>query len=236
MEMRPSVETDSFSLEVFIDSSETLYQIKYSAKDSSYEGLDHPLQAIVDKKITQVLKLGSRDLPAEPTLALDWLLYSVKELIKNYQGSDVSKQDTEQVDISELVCRCKFLDKNSIKNSFIEARGDFKKAILKTNATLICSSCSNDVRQIFDDLEFPEEKQRVEKIKKDITEGLEDFAMFSPAEYAQTTLEVASVKGDTVKIKVNNRPEGLNRKQIQETLENYLGPKLLEGIKLSVFY
>ncbi len=230
------METDSFALEVFIDSTDTLYKVKYTAKDSSYEGLGSSLDTLENRNINEVIELGTNDVFSPSSLPADWILYSVKELIKAHQGSDITKLDTENVNIDELVCRCKFLDKKSIQDSFIEARGDFKKAILKTNASLICSSCSSDVRQIFEELDFPEEKERVEKIKQNITEGLKDFAMFSPAEYAQTTLEVASVKGDTVKIKVNNRPEGLNRKQIKETLENYLGPKALEGIKLSVFY
>ncbi|MCO4753943.1 MAG: (2Fe-2S)-binding protein [Bacteriovoracaceae bacterium] len=230
------LDTDSFSLEVFIDSSDVLYRVSYVAKSDSYEAATDVLDSLINKKITSIAGLGARDFSAEPSLAIEHVLYALKELIKYYQGSDVTKSETSQVELSELICRCKFLDRKTIEKAFLDAKGDFKKAVLATNASMICSSCSSDVKRVFDEMDFPEEKERVEKIRSEIQQALDEFSLFSPPEYAQTTFEVASVKGSVVKVKIINRPDGTKRPQIKQTLENYLGPKALEGLQLSVFF
>ena len=230
------VDTDSFRLSIAVDSSDVLYQISYAAKSPSYEQVGPSLAAIAQgKKSSQVLSLSRQDFSLEG-LAIERVLYSLKVLVKRYQGSDIYSEETTGVNVAELVCRCRFMDKRSLEAAFNETKGDFDKALLATNASMICSSCSQDVQAVYDGMHFEELEKKFARVAKQVQEALEDFAFVSPAQYSLLSFEVAGVKKGVVKIKAVGDRQGLGRSQIKKVLENFLTKDALEDLEISIFF
>ncbi|MEX0799055.1 MAG: hypothetical protein WD025_06405 [Bacteriovoracaceae bacterium] len=238
MEMSLSIKTNDFFLGVEIDSSDTLYKVQFAADQNPYKDAGSALKSgVLNQKISQILNLSAGDLTRErPTLPLERCLFAVKQLIKNFQGDDLYKSDLSPARLSSLVCRCLFLDKQALERSFMEAKGDFKKAVLSTQASLICSTCSKDVKLVYENMSFKEVSEQREKVRKAAQKALDEFSLFSPPEFQGMSFEVASSKTDTVKIKALNRNEGLGRLKIQKTLENYLRQEIAQGLRISVFF
>lgn len=235
--MELSLTTKEFEVKLEIDSSDTVYNFHLNSLFEAYQkAAANLIPRLLNHKVSEILSYGAGDVSDWPTLSLERCLFAVKTLIKNYQGSDLYKAELSQADVSHLVCRCSFLDQETIERSFVEAKGDYKKAVLATQASIICSSCAEDVKKIYESLSFKELEEELEETRKKVQRALDEFALFSPPEFEGMVFEVASVKPEAVKIKALNRKEGLGRLKIQQTLENYLGQEVSKGLAISVFF
>lgn len=235
--MELSLTTKDFDLKLGIDSLDTVYSFQLNSHVGAYQKAGANLRTqLLNHKVSEVLSYGAGDVSSETTLPLERCLFAVKTLVKNYQGSDLYKAELSNADVSRLVCRCSFLDQETVERSFVEAKGDFKKAVLATQASMICSSCAEDVKKIYESLSFKELEEELRETRKKVQKALDEFALFSPPEFEGMTFEVASVKPEAVKIKALNRKEGLGRVKIQKTLENYLRQEISKGLSISVFF
>lgn len=239
MDSSLSTSTDQFKLSIAIDSGDILYKLSFvslEAGGSKYESAGNLIKAAcLERPISEILKLGSRDI-SQPSMAIESVLYSLKLLIKEFQGSNVEKIQTSESDLSQLVCRCNFLDKKTLEALFTEAKGDYKKALLASNASLICSSCSADVKAVYEGMTFEELEKRYERVKKAVEEELLEFSLVCPPDYEGLELSAASVKNETVKIKASGDRKGLGRNQIKKTLENFISKESLDGLGISIFF
>lgn len=231
-----NAKTDSFELAGAVDSSDILYRLEFELAD---EKLNASALELKDKALNQslsrILSFCGADFVCQG-LEIEWLLYALKTAIKNFQGADVHAGEAREVDLGELVCRCVFLDRPALEKAFAQNRGDFKKALLQTNASMICSSCSGDVKAVYEDMSFSEEEERREEVKRAAQKLLDDFSLYCPSEYEAMVFSVASVKSGSVKVKVEGERRGLGRSQIQKTLESFLKEICEQGYKISVFF
>lgn len=236
MDSSLSIETEAFKLSAAIDSSDSIYRVQLEPREASYEKIGSALKArALERKISDVLKMGTKEFSTEG-LEMERALYALKLLIKKFQGSDIYSAETRDVDLSKLVCRCNFLDAPKLEAAFNEAKGDFKKALLATNASMICSACSSDVKTVYDSMSFEELDKKREAARLKVQEALGEFSLFCPPEYERIEFIVASVKNDVVKIKVLGDRGDLSRPQITETLRNFLTDESTGGMDISVFF
>lgn len=231
-----SIETQDFELVIAMDSSDVLYKLSTKAKNPTFE---NPLNALKEKCIEMkgpdLLSLSSKDLSFN-TISEQGILYALKKLVSQYQGSDIYSQDAKGKDISELVCRCNFLDKKDLQDGFRKNSGDFKKTVIELNASLICSSCSSNVKMIYKAMNFEDPEKREQRVGQLVQQKLADFSDHCAIEFKAIQLNVANVKNRTVKIRAHGDREGLSRDQIKTETAKFLGSDLPEDFEISIFF
>lgn len=235
MEESLKIETDAFVLEAGFDAAEKLHALRFQSVRGEYrQALKALKEAALEMSAPQILALAAGDI-LSGSLPFERTLYALKILVKRFQGSDVYAAQTRGADPSRLVCRCLYMDRKALEEAFRSAKGDYKQALLECNASMICSSCSADVKEVYEGMSFEELERRAEQIRDSVGRSLEDFAMVSPPLFEKMRFEAVSAKKETVKIKVSGDRQGVSRGEIKTVLENYLKDQL-EGFKVSVFF
>lgn len=234
--MELGLNSESFQLSLAVDSSDVIYRAKFLGKTPEASSIgDEAERSVKDRLAKDVVLLSSSDL-GRPTPLADELLYHLKLLLKKHSGSDHTSLETRGISPSELLCRCEAIDLPSMREAFIEARGNYKEAVKKTNAGMICSSCRIDLKALYDGMVFEDVEERKARVKKSIESALAEFGLMCPPDYSELKFEVSNIKDDKIKIKAIGERKGLGRNQIKKTLENFIGKGPLEEMEISIFF
>lgn len=237
--MELDLKSHSFRISLAVDSSDIIYRLKIETDGPLANELAiKACEKLREKSVKDAYLFSSKELsnghcagPLE-----DELLYHLKLLLKRYAGSDHTSSETRGFSPNELICRCESIDESAMKKAFEEERGNYKEAVLKSNAGMICSSCRKDLKALYNSMTFEDIEERKKRVKAAVESSLSEFLIMCPPEYGKLEFEVSNIKEEKIKIKASGERNGLGRNQIKKTLENFIGKDALEGMVISVFY
>ncbi len=226
------LQSESFKLTLAVDSSDIIYRIKIEPHGEENLALSERAKDLVlNKTVREAYALGAGDLQSEGDVLADELLYHLKLLLKKFSGSDHTSSETRGFSPSELLCRCEAIDTSSMREAFMEARGNYKEAALKTNAGMICSSCRSDLKALYSSMTFEDVEKRKKRVRELLEESLKEFALMCPPDYSGLVFEISNIKDEKIKVKALGERKGLGRNQIKKTLESFIGKDALRGWK-----
>jgi hypothetical protein len=171
------------SLYLQADSHNKIFKAKFETQNTELKkALDSLCQFSIDKNLDDLLVNMACEFKSNEVM-LDYSLLHFKEALYAYSGE---KKDIVLIDSGNLVCRCAKLDLNAIQANFIREKGDKNEVLKKTNASMLCGQCKEQVNTLFGQFSLKHQVflgRSYSDWTKSINESLEQFAFYSPEEF-----------------------------------------------------
>ena len=232
------------SIEIFVDSTDHLYQVKFTSQDGELTHIFNTLiPYLIQMKLDEAYHFSKKSLPRElldvgmSDLKFEQAMALIRKQIKAYWG-EISPAYIMPVGFREtLICRCKGIDQLGLNKSYIEYQGNVEKIYQQTDIAGVCGSCFNEVDKLLSSMEENEVsifgKDKDEWIKT-IDELLEEFQMMCPPEFSQLSFAFISITPRMIRIKCSREAKTPTRPDIQNALNNFFKGQLPQDIPVSV--
>jgi bacterioferritin-associated ferredoxin len=241
----PTVGFESQDDQLFlsIDNKDFIHQIKYlttnplllsileeMAKECHNSSVEAAFQMSA-KKIKSLLPDNTHDLLIERALAL------LRKTISLYWGDMPAHMTFSKTQRQELLCRCKGLTYSDLKEFYKQHKGDLALLYQTTEIAGVCGTCFDQVDAYL--IELEDSKEEVYGLHKKeweakIRDLLDEFYLVCPPEFERHSFEFIAISSRQIKLRCHRPDNGLNRKIIQDAINNFFKGQLKEEIPISV--
>lgn len=218
------------------DSKDKIYKSKFSTTREELKPALETLSEYIHNKSIDELKQSFANQFEHQDKFMNLSLVHFKTAIGEYAGSLNSE---ELVNSNELICRCSKVDFNQLEVNYIKNYGDLKLVKKQTNASMICGSCTKQVEKIARDLTVKHQVYEGKSLAEwtlDIEKMLEEFSLFSPAEFDSTVITISKLELPKIELLIKIPHQSLTEELAAKSLTNYLAKELQQPIEVKVTF
>lgn len=229
-EEAPMLATSLCQIALVLDSENTFFKLRYETDSEALAThMDLICANLQDKNIDHALAILN-DLSAEHNnYGFDFACLQFKQAIQKLLGHISSEGESDYI-----ICRCTGVSTSELESYVIKFKGDAGAIKKHSNINMICSDCSFEFKNYLYSLSqkhkyFAGFDQK--EIETKIVKLLEEFQLYSPAEFSGVELECINVAYPKIMIQVNNKGS-LDQDFASRTLRNYLERELKLAIEI----
>ena len=227
-------DSESVTLYLQADSNNKIFKVKFESKESELkEGFNSLCQYSLDKDLDEMLKGIASDFQDHKE-SIDYQVLHFQQAFKSYIGE---QSVIELIDGDNLICRCAKVDKNAIENYFLKENGDKKEILKKTNASMICGTCTLQIQKSFHDLGHKHqlfEGKSYQIWRESLNKSIEQFAFYSPQEFEGAQITVSKIAFPKLELNIKVPHSNLTADFAQRSLTNYLSKELEARLGIGV--
>ncbi|MBD67064.1 MAG: hypothetical protein CME62_17815 [Halobacteriovoraceae bacterium] len=226
----PLLANDICQIALVLDSKNTFFKLRYEIKNENLVShMDFICSQLQDKTIDQALDILIELSSQKKSYDFDFCCLQFRQGIEALLGHIPLDNENDP-----LICRCTGISLAEFESYIVKFKGDEQEIKKHSNINMICSDCTYEFKNYLYSLSQKhhyfagfDQEEMIDKINK----LLEEFQLYSPAEFSHVQLECTQVAYPKVVIKVDHKGE-LEQEFAKKTLRNYLERELKLAIEI----
>lgn len=218
------------------DSKDVIYKSKFKTSHAELKPVLNDLSEYVhNKSLDYLIKNMAQEFVSEDKY-LNLSLAHFKSALRSYGGE---KGSLNLVDADKLLCRCSKVDYHQLELNFIQNYGDIVKVKQQTNASMICGSCTSQLKNLSHELTIKHQVfngKSLAEWRLEVVELLEEFAMYSPPEFEGAKIEIKNFALPLIDCLIHIPHQNLTNELAVKSLTNYLSRELQLPLEIKVSF
>lgn len=145
----------------------------------------------------------------------------------------------EQLDPTQIICRCNGITVNEVNKLVEENYGDLARVLKSSMMAQVCGNCLGDLKGFCESAEGYKDQYLGKNLllwKELIKEELSSMNSSLPVEYRGLYFELINFNEGLLKLRCSGDRDGLGRKDIAQTIRHHLQGKLQIPIETSIVF
>jgi len=246
-------ENKTVAIGLQIDSKDIVYGFKYisQTEDNNLSMIFSLIEHIIlDQKTNDIKKLDRDMIIASiekndatevwiqnNSLNFELCLSLLRSAIKEFDGFSGGYCEQKGMLPQDIICRCIGLGFKDIQAAYLRQNGNIKDTKIETKVSSLCGSCSEQVSDVFSDLEdlnnYYDSVPNPTWVYR-IKEALKKYLKTAEGEYSPLKFEVIQYKMNTVKIRCTRPASTPKRKDIEDTMSKYLQVEIDKDLAVKI--